>query len=452
MLSSPFLSGLLRWMVMLLLALPTFAAERAYWVWHRAAPLNEGEAAELRAQGVKTLYWQVATVNEAMEARICAREVGKLAPGFRVVPVVRVEKAALPSREEFLRLARFASEGALQLDFDLPDRALGKYAAHLAALRATVPHLGITALAHWPSVKEFPELARSVEELCPMFYDLQNDPTGVSAKDGPPPILDPAQTGKLLAGWSACPTPWRAGLPVFARLTIFDATGLSRGQIPDWEWDEVAFQKHLRTLGPTRLGVTLLRADAATLFGRRPLREGDTLAVRTTDRAALAACTAAAEKAGAAGVVLFRLPAAGSAATWSLRSLREAEARPKLTLRREGDALILQNEGGADLEPRLSGERHDRDRGFTLEIDSPAPVFREAEAGAFFRVAAHVIETEDKPRPASVATAGRLTFWFSQLPAGGSLRSGIFQLAPATDPAKLRWRSAGSDWQSILSP
>ena len=448
--------GWLAWWLMWVIS--ASAADRAYWVWQRSEALTEAESAELHHQGVSTLYWHTATVNASGSAFAHAPEPAKLAPGFRVVPVVRVEMTKLPPRDQFLKLARFAADGALQLDFDLPDRLLGDYAEALADLRQTVPHLGITALAHWPRVKEFPALARSVEELCPMFYDLQSDPTGVSAEAPPPPLLDPAQVAEYLAAWKSCPTRWRAGLPTFARLTIFDETGLSRGQIPAWEWDEVAFHAHLRTLAPTKLGVTLLRADAPLTVAHRTLRESEILAVRTTDAAVLAACVQAVENSGAAGLVLFRLPARESDATSSLKTLGAASARdatapalPKLVLKRVGDTLLLQNEGAADLPPRLSGERHDRDRGYAIEIEAPAAVFREAEAGEFFRVGAHV-GGDEKPVRASIQSATRLTLWFSHLDAGATLHSGFFQLAPAAAPGTLRWRLAGGEWQPLHIP
>ncbi len=433
-------------------ACPAPAIDRAYWVWQRTKPLAEAESVELHRQKVDTLYWHVATVDEKGVSNRFVPEAATLAPGFRVVPVVRMEMKRLPASETFLKLARFAADGALQLDFDVPDSQLGEYAARLTELRKEVPHLGITALAHWPQVKEFPALARSVEELCPMFYDLQNDPTGVSAETPPPPILDAEQAGKWIAVWKGCPTQWRAGLPAFSRMTIFDETGLSRGQIPDWEWDEVVFHSHLHTLAPTRRGVTLMQADATGLVARRPVKKGETVAVRTTDRAALTVCAEKAKVCGAAGEILFRLPAAGNGATCSLRGLADgAGGQPRWKLRCEGDALVLQNEGTADLEPRLAGERNDRDRGYTLEIDAPAAVFRAAEPGDFFLVAGHA-DPEAKPVRASVPLATRLTFWFSHLEAGGNLRSGIFQLSVAADPHTLRWRAAGGDWQPFDLP
>jgi len=338
----------------------------------------------------------------------------------------------------------------LQIDFDCPDRLLGEYAALLDELRATWPKLGITALAHWPTVKDFPQLARSVSEMCPMFYDLQRDPTGVKAAADVPPLLDPTQVEGFLAQWKTCATPWRAGLPIFTRVTVFDETGLSRGQIFQWDWDQIVFHPQLRTQTQGKLGVFQLKAEEQTTVAGKRVEKGETVTVRLTDRAALERCLSAAEDSGAVGTVLFRLPQAGDPSTWTLRTLRD-DARPRYVLRMAGEALMLTNDSGADVPPRLAGDRHDRDRGYELEVDAPIPCFREAEPGAFFRVGAHV-SPETKPQRASVQTATRLTFWFSHLPAGAALRSGLFQLSPKADPTRLRWRVRGGDWQPFVHP
>lgn len=92
-----------------------------------------------------------------------------------------------------------------------------------------------------------------------------------------------------------------------------------------------------------------------------------------------------------------------------------------------------------DLPPRAVGDGP-RDRGYALEVDAAGPVFREAEAGEFFRVAAHRKPDEAVPERADIPAATRLTFWFSALPAGESLESGIFQLAPKIAEDGLRYR------------
>jgi hypothetical protein len=258
-----------------------------------------------------------------------------------------------------------------------------------------------------------------------------------------------------MKAWSACPIPWRAGLPVFARLTVFDHTGLSRGQIPNWSWEDFCFHKDLRTLAPTRLGVTLFRASADARVAATPVSADEIVVSRFTDRSALARTAALAPAAGAKGVVFFRLPDETDPAGPSLRDLGAltSSAAPHLILRRSAEEqLELVNDSAFDLPPRLSGEKSDRDRGYALEIDAPAPVFREALAGDFWRVAAHANPESKKPVPTIVSLATRLTFWFSQLRAGGSLRTGLLQLAPAGTLDGVRYRIVHSEGTAEWKP
>ncbi|MEP6669467.1 MAG: hypothetical protein ABJF10_09960 [Chthoniobacter sp.] len=460
---------LLACFALLLLAASSRAAEafeRAFWVWHRAAPLTAEEKDGLSKQNVQTLYWNVGEMQNRQGVwrwKHAPLPLVTLAPGFHVVPVVRLtseEKApfAAPAMPALLKaLPGAAHGGELQLDFDCPDRLLGDYAAALANLRRTVPHLSITALTRWPALRGFPALAHSVEEIAPMFYDMQADPTGVSSDAPPPPLLDPESVAASLRTWSTCPVPWRAGLPSFARLTVFDRTGLSRGQIPNWSWDDFCFHKNLRTLGPTRLGVTLFRADRDTRVAHTAVAQEEIVASRFVDRAALAKVFAAARDAGAKGTIFFRLADETDPSGWStadLGALAAAEA-PRLILRAVAeDRFELVNDSDQDLPARLSGAKGDLDRGYALEIDAPAPLFRDALAGDFWRMASHARPDAEKPTPVAVPLATRLTFWFSHLPARSRLQTGLLQLAPGATLAQIHYRilnCEGSDaWKPIL--
>ena len=444
------------------------AAGIDYWVWHRATPLTDAERAKLTAQEVKTLFWNVGEIEDRSGKwrwKVPPRALAGVADGFRVVPVVRLtSEIRQPFAPDALaglgaELKSVAGEaGRVQLDFDCPDRLLAEYAAALHVLRSSVPHLAITALAHWPRLPAFPALTREVEEIAPMFYDLQADPTGVSASAPPPPLLEPAQIEAALRPWSACPIPWRAGLPTFARLTVFDRTGLSRGQIPNWTWDDFCFHKSLHTLAPTRLGVTLFRADTDTRIAATPIAQDELIASRFTDRAALAQSVALARAAGAAGVVIFRLSDGTDPSGWSPGDLGKLASpeKPRLILRQApGDFLELVNDSPVDLAPRLFGEKSDRDRGYALEIDAHAPLFREALAGDFWRVASHAQPDSKKPVAVVVPLATRLTFWFSQLRAGAALRTGLLQLAPGASLENVRYRvlhcADVAEWKPITS-
>jgi hypothetical protein len=384
-----------------------------------------------------------------------------VAPGFHVVPVVRLTSdskepftpGALPGLLE--KLQAVTNAGEVQLDFDCPDRLLGAYSAALADLRHSLPHLSITALAHWPRLHDFPALVRSVESIAPMFYDMQSDPTGVSIDAPPPPLLDPEQVATALHTWSACPIPWRAGLPTFARLTVFDHTGLSRGQIPNWSWDDFCFHKNLHTLGPTRLGVTLLRADGDIRVARIPVAQDEIVAFRSVDRTALAKALQQAHEAGAAGAIFFRLADGTDPSGWSAADLGDlaSASAPHLILRASADErLELVNDSTRDLPPRLSGEKNDRDRGYALEIDAPAPLFREALAGDFWRVTSHANPDAPKPVPVAVPLATRVTFWFSHLPARAHLQTGLLQLAPGATLDQIRYRILNCEGATAWKP
>ncbi len=444
------------------------SAEFDYWVWHRATALSARERAELAKQKVERLFWNVGEMENRTGTwawKASPRALTNVADGFQIVPVVRLTSrrsdpfasAALPGLCSALRSVAGES-GRVQIDFDCPDRLLGHYAKALQVARQAVPHLSITALAGWPQIPGFKALTESVEEIAPMFYDLQRDPTGVSASAPPPPLLDPNQLADVLRPWRACPIPWRAGLPTFARLTVFDRTGLSRGQIPNWSWDDFCFHKSLRTLAPTTLGVTLFRADADTRIAATPIAKDEIVASRFTDRAALAKAAVLAREAGATGILLFRLPDGSDPSGWSLEDLGRLASReqPRLALRQtSAEQLELVNDSAFDLEPRLSGEKNDRDRGYALEVDATAPLFREALAGDFWRVTSHARPEAAQPAAVAVPLATRLTFWFSQLPAGGKLRTGLLQLAPGARFENLRYRVVHCDgaraWKAIES-
>jgi hypothetical protein len=440
----------------------------AYWVWHRANPLRADEIAGLQKQRVSTLFWHIGDMElRAGEWRWKARPLNMFAcaGSLRVVPVVRLQTESKRPFEpqtweplcELLSKVSHSKDG-LQIDFDCPDRLLAAYAAALAKLRRAVPQLSITALAHWSTLPEFDALQQSVTGMTPMFYDLDADPTGISVDALPPPILDPAAIERALGDWSRCRIPWRAGLPTFARLTVFDTTGSSRGQIPNWSWDDFCFHKGLHAMGPTNLGVTLFRVEGETRIARTPVKDGEFVVSRFVEQPALARVVVAARNSGAAGITFFRLPDGTDPAGPSLETIGGVASPifPHLVLRWCGpEQMELTNDSARDLPPRLAGERNDRDRGYALEVDAPAPIFREALPGQFWRITAHTEPDAPRARPAPVQLGTRLTFWFSHLRARESLRTGLVQLAPGANASSLRYRilncQGAFEWSSLDS-
>jgi hypothetical protein len=131
--------------------------------------------------------------------------------------------------------------------------------------------------------------------------------------------------------------------------------------------------------------------------------------------------------------------------------------RPHLVLRwKTAEQLELVNDSSVDLVPRLAGEKDDRDRGYALEVNAPAAIFREALAGEFWRVTAHAQPDSAKPQPAPVPLATRLTFWFSHICAGGALRTGLLQTAPGASLDGIRYRilhcERTSSWITLNAP
>src|SRR5205814_8538430 len=116
------------------------------------------------------------------------------------------------------------------------------------------------------------------------------------------PLIDPDKMTAMLKSWSGCHKPWRAGLPVFARLTVYDVKGKSRGQIRNWNWDELDLNSALRATNPTHLGITLLQVNKPTSVSNTPLPTSESLVLRWVDRVALNDAIATPTKTSAQGL------------------------------------------------------------------------------------------------------------------------------------------------------
>ena len=168
-------------------------------------------------------------------------------------------------------------------------------------IHADIPKLSITALAGWSRVAEWGELQGSVDGIFPMFYDMEPESHLDSA--GPRPLLDAKKTGAEIAEWGGCKIPWMAGLPSFARLTLFDAGGRSLGTIRQWEWEDVCFNQCLTVVNSGPDGVAVLRVERDGLVAETPVKKGETLVARWPALPALALAAQAAQKGAARGVV-----------------------------------------------------------------------------------------------------------------------------------------------------
>jgi hypothetical protein len=360
---------------------------------------------------------------------------------MRFVPVVRLvsrERQPFSDASITALLASLSAVSAkrdeLQLDYDAPDRLLGDYAAVLKRIHELVPRLTIAALPHWSRADHLKVLEPSVDELLPMLYDFEAEPA--LKNQSPLPLISPEKISKLIENWHVCRKPWRAGLPVFARLTVYDANQKLRGQIRNWNWDEVCFNRSFQLVNGGQFGTTILRATTVTSIANTEINSGQEVIVRKADRGALQEAISAALRAGAQSIVFFRLPDSTASSGWSLHQLGHLAAEPRLVLQKPhgSETLELSNTGDGDLAPLLP-INDKAEGGYALEIEAATPIFREAERGDFASVAAFAGE-----KPAKLPFATRLRFRFAELRAKESLRTGLIQLAPGADFRQTRYR------------
>lgn len=424
-----------------------YGSDYAFWVWHRRDPLTAKEKQALTPLRA-LLFWHMGELDLSTSG-------GKWRWRDPVpvssVPVIRInimggDPFAQPGLVD--SLAKLAdAQGRLQIDCDCPDRLLTRYARFLKELRAKVPGLSVTALAGWSRHPAFPALQEAAGELLPMFYDLTPDPPRIGPDAPPLPLLELKAFTRQFAPWKECKARWWAGLPNFSRMTLYDREGRFLGHPRNSSWDDVVFQRTLRFVAAPGPGVVLLKAESDFMLNETPVKAGSTIAVRWVDATVLSQALEAVKESSAKGVALFRLPDSADISGWSISQLRTladgTNQTTTLRLHRQGEQLVLKNESDADLPPRLKGDAP-LDRGYALEIDAPEQIWREALAGDFWRVAAHA-DPDGQAVAVAVPLATRLTFWFSALRAGESVRSGLIQFAPGTDFRQIRYRILPGD-------
>lgn len=428
-----------------------FGFDQSYWAWQRNEPPSAAELQELAAQGVRIVYWQAGELLESGATwRWSARfDLPANTTEVRFIPVVRLESRertpfGAAANASLLAALKDTADGRgeLQVDYDAPDRLLGEYAALLKQLHKVAPRVTITALPHWARSSVTSIFRGAADELLVMLYDFEPDRKGAA----PLPLITPEKIDRYLREWSAVEMPWRAGLPVFARATVFDADGKSRGHVRTWSWDDICFSGALEVATPTNLGVTIFRAKRDTRVSDASIRAGQFVTTRLPDRTALARAASLARQTNARGLVFFRFPDSTDPSGWSLRQLGHVESTPQLAVQvnPETSAIELVNNSDADLAFSATGSG----RGHLLQIEGPAAIFRDAAAGDFWRVTG-----ESEGHAVAIQLATRLTFSFSHLRARQTLRTGPIRLAAAASFSQAQWRiqnfSSQSQWQPI---
>jgi hypothetical protein len=431
-----------------------FAFDTSYWVWQRSEPLTAGESKALEDQGVREVYWQFGELVNSGDSWTWKTRFRfpTAIPPIHFIPVVRlVSKEASPFNEksfESLRsnLAPVTNlTGELQLDYDVPDRLLEDYSKALKRIHESTRSLSITALPHWSRADLWKGFDGCADSLFPMFYDFDPEPRLVN--DSPKPLIDSETMSRMLNEWSHSPLPWYAGLPAFARVTIYDKTGRSRGQIRNWNWDEITFNAKLKPATGTNRPTSVLVAEDPLRISNVQVERGDRVVVRLSDPLLLQRASLDAQKAGAKGRVFFRLPDSSAASGCSLSQLGHLDAKPNLVVKvsASGTGLMLGNNGPGDLAPMF--DPRNPAEGYRLEIANEGLPFREAEGGDFHRLGAR---SSGRARLA-VPFTREIAFGFSDLRAGQSLQTGLIQLAPGDSFRQTRYRiqPLQSEWKPI---
>ena len=450
----------------------------AWWVWHRTGAPQAEEMAVWREQGVGSLFWHLADFAPSPDGggsggwrwRPLAQPEAR--QEIDMVPVVRIHPHAsffeqVVGEDQGRRffggsdgdgLAAWRGFPEVQFDFDCPTRLLEEYAGFVRQVRGRVwewapeQRVSVTALAGWIDAEGLAALAAEVDALFPMFYDLDADRAEDVRSGRWLPFADAAVHGRWIRKWAACPVPWVAGLPNFARVSVFGEEGGLRGHLRSWQWDELVFHPDLRVDEDAvpAPGVLALRVERSGSLAGVEIAAGDRVVVRRPDLGVLRDLQGQAVAAGARGVCWFRLPGRGGPDAWSVSQIVRG-GDPELELIRQDDGrLRLGNRGDGDLPPRFKGRDGTGDRGWKLEIDvSEAGGFAGASPGEFVRMAAHAEPEVEGAARVHPTEARRLTFWFSHLPAGEEILTGVIALTNIDGETRIRWRVDHDEWSFL---
>ena len=417
------------------------SVQTSYWVWQRSVPLLPDEILALDNVGVTSLYWHYGTMTCSHGDWIWKSRYGMpLPPNVNgkkcpvLIPVIRLEP--IPdhpfSGEDFRKLIPKLNQIAtdlqvplLQIDYEAPDRLMPVYREFLCdlKLRAYPWHPSITALAHWSRFTN--EFTGLVDEITPMYYDLGSGHEKLVG--GRLPAMVSGEAIGQIKAWSACPIPWRAGLPNFRRVSVVDRSGANRGNMHGFNIDEIWFSALLETDSPTKDGETVFRVIKDGPVGDTLLQSGEKIVVREPSLVDLIALKKVALTHGAKGIIYFQKPKSGDDSGHSTQSLsQDVEALPELRVHRTKNGCVeITNDSATDLVPTASAGG----RGYAVALKASAGAWREAIAGEFALITtdrAGLKPIKDQP----ALEAGILYLWFSHLPAGKTLSSGLLQTVP----------------------
>lgn len=397
-----------------------------FWIWHRSSDLSPEELQLLERAGSGRLYRQVAEFSlrdgDGSPRVICTAESLRKAP--ETIPVLRIDPGpALLERPDaahtIAKWLRYHFKGTppdtLQIDYDCSARLLPRYAELLRELKTELglDSISVTALASWIDAPAFGEFATAVDEVVPMFYDLTADsPEDIIA--GRAVAMIDEETTRWIDRWSSCPVTWRAGLPNFQRLSLFNADGTIIGHLRQWSPETILSSRYLEVV-PDFIGGAAYRVIEDHTFYRTPLQERQLLLWRTPSDTDLIELVERSIANGASGIVWFALPGPGIRTCHSpphLASLSRGQIpSPALSMTvNSAGQIILKNNGPGDLSLLPNDTMHR----LRLEANQPGS-FAASGPGEFFEI---LTDT-------SVDFSHKLVLTFPRLDVGSEIVSSV---------------------------
>ncbi|YCM44264.1 DUF3142 domain-containing protein [Verrucomicrobiaceae bacterium 227] len=402
----------------------------AFWIWNQTTPWTPHPSLHY--------YLQVAEFTATSH-----REFQAPPPGPNTTPVVRLPagRATLEDPKFTRRFLHWAQSflaknphTRLQLDYDCSTSTLGYYAKFLVDLRQQLKldHLSVTALASWIDAPDFDKLCQSVDELAPMFYDLEVDQPASIRANTPLALVSP-ETLSWIHKWNQCPVTWRAGLPNFQRLSLFESSGQLVGHLQRWSPSHLSRISGLTPLPRKAPNALTFKITRETQYHGVTMKPGQLLIWRAPGEVETLRALATAQAAGASGIIWFAHPDSAPVAWHSIAHLSALQnGAPALAnLRHEilpDGSVTLTNDGPGDLSFRPG----DPPRLLILEA-SAQNTFAPGDPGTFLDIAA---PGSSLVRPELART---ITLSFNDLHSGKSLTSGPGLIkSPTTHPPTLR--------------
>ncbi len=335
----------------------------SFWYWHSPYQLTSNDQKELREIGVSQMFVRAGTFTQDGKHVLLRlpQEYGSGASAFPVHLVFNADGGMVHHFGDFsvqqmaeemtprlmLQLKRAESAGlnvqGVQLDIDCPTRLLPRYAALIRMIRSREPRLrrgsglqfSTTGLWSWLQSHEVVALSRELDFMVPQAYE------GLTGKsvDTMRTVSDPdsLRAGLPLAERLAC--PYWIGVPTYGHALVFDDQGAMLGVYHRLSAGDALRQSTFvqqQAFGADRLGrpasnpadwvgeeILKLKATQADRFGRG---KGYSLCytIPTPEMVTKWAAILGSRGSGCQGVIVYRMPDAGSPMALSLNAVRQA--------------------------------------------------------------------------------------------------------------------------------